>query len=640
MSRDRLRDESAFPIPPHPTLREKSHPRLHHSPRPRIYPDKGGFCKPPGNPFQLLLVFPPRRQKVKTMAKKVAELFVEVLAAAGVERIYGVAGDSLNGITDSVRTRTGMAWVGVRHEETAAFAAGAEAALTGKLAVCAGSCGPGNLHLINGLYDCQRSRVPVLAIAAHIPSREIGSGYFQETHPELLFKECSHYCELVSHPAQMPRTLEIAIQTALAKRGVAVIVLPGDIALSDAVNTDRRVTFSSGQPETIPAPEQLARLAEELNHAQHVTILAGAGCAGAHDELVALAGKLQAPIVHAMRGKEFIEYDNPYDVGMTGLLGFSSGYQAMMNCDTLLMLGTDFPYQQFYPKDARIVQVDLREEQLGRRSHLDLGVTGGVKETLRAVLPSLEQKQDRNHLDAARAHYREARKSLDDLATGKPGQRPIHPQYVAKVLNEVAPQNTVFTVDVGTPVIWAARYLTMNGQRRLLSSFNHGSMANALPQAIGAQITYPDRPVVALSGDGGVSMLMGDLLSLRQLNLPVKLVIFNNGSLGFVELEMKATGFLTHATDLVNPDFSRIAEGAGILGIHVDDPAEVRPALERALVHPGPALVDIAVNRHELAMPPALKLDQIVDFNLYMIKAILNGRGDEIVELARTNWLR
>jgi pyruvate dehydrogenase (quinone) len=574
------------------------------------------------------------------LAKKVAELFVEVLAAAGVERIYGVAGDSLNGITDSVRVRKGIEWVGVRHEETAAFAAGAEAALTGKLAVCAGSCGPGNLHLINGLYDCHRSRVPVLAIAAQIPTPEIGSGYFQETHPEHLFKECSHFCELVSHPSQMPRILEVAIQTALTKKGVAVIVIPGDVALSDAVNQARRVAFTSVQPEIVPRREELDLLAAELNRAQKVTILAGAGCAGAHDELVALASKLQAPVVHALRGKEFIEYDNPYDVGMTGLLGFSSGYHAMMNCETLLLLGTDFPYQQFYPKNARIVQIDIRGEQLGRRSHVDLGIVGGIAETLRALLPGIEQKQDRHHLDASLDHYREARKDLDDLATGKAGQLPIHPQYVAKVLDELAAEDAVFTADVGTPVIWAARYLTMNGRRRLLGSFNHGSMANALPQAIGAQISHPGRQVITLSGDGGVSMLMGDLLSLRQLNLPVKIVVFNNGSLGFVELEMKATGFLSHATDLVNPDFAKIAEGTGILGLHVDDPAMVRPALEQAFAHDGPALVDIAVNRQELAMPPSLKLDQIVDFNLYMIKAILNGRGDEIVDLARTNLFR
>jgi pyruvate dehydrogenase (quinone) len=574
------------------------------------------------------------------MAKKVAELFVEVLAAAGVKRIFGVAGDSLNGITDSVRVRNGIEWVGVRHEETAAFAAGAEAALTGNLAVCAGSCGPGNLHLINGLYDCQRSRVPVLAIAAHIPSREIGSNYFQETHPEHLFKECSVFCELVSNPAQMPRTLEIAIQTALAKRGVAVVILPGDVALSDAVNTERRVEFTFSTPEVTPRKADLDLLASELNAAGKVTILAGAGCATAHDELVALAGKLKAPIVHAMRGKDFIEYDNPYDVGMTGLLGFASGYQAMKSCDTLLMLGTDFPYQQFYPKGAKIIQIDIRQEQIGRRAPVKLGIVGGIQETLAALLPLLAEKQDDHHLKAALQNYREARKGLDDLAVGTPGKLPIHPQYLAKVLDEVAVDDAIFTVDVGTPVIWAARYLHMNGRRRILGSFNHGSMANALPQAIGAQVAYPGRQVVTLSGDGGISMLMGDLLSLRQQNLPVKMVVFNNGSLGFVELEMKATGFLNHATDLVNPDFSKIAEGAGVLGIHVEDPGELRSALQKAFAHPGPALIDVSVNRQELAMPPSLQLDQIVDFNLYLVKAILNGRGDEIVDLARTNLFR
>ena len=574
------------------------------------------------------------------MAKKVAELFVEVLAAVGTKRIYGVAGDSLNGITDSIRRRNGIEWVGLRHEETAAFAAGAEAALTGGLGVCAGSCGPGNLHLINGLYDAHRSRVPVVAIAAHIPSQEIGSGYFQETHPELLFKECSHFCELVSNPAQMPRTLEIAIQTALSKRGVAVVVLPGDVALLNAEDDDRRVNFTFARPHVVPRPEELDQLAVELNRATRITILAGAGCAEAHDELIEVASRLQAPIVHAMRGKEFVEYDNPYDVGMTGLLGFSSGYHAMMNCDALLMLGTDFPYQQFYPKNARILQVDIREEQLGRRSHLDLGLAGGVAETLSALIPRLTQKKDRSYLEMCLNHYREARKGLDDLATGRPGQRPIHPQYVAKVLNEVAADDAIFSVDVGTPVIWAARYLSMNGRRRLLSSFNHGSMANALPQAIGAQKAFPGRQVITMSGDGGFSMLMGDMLSLRQLNLPVKVVIFNNSSLGFVELEMKATGFLKHGTDLDNPDFAAIANGAGILGLHVDDPEEVGPALKKALAHDGPVLVDIAVNRQELAMPPSLKLDQIVDFNLYMIRAILNGRGDEIIDLARTNLFR
>jgi pyruvate dehydrogenase (quinone) len=573
------------------------------------------------------------------LARNIAELFVEVLAAAGVGRIYGVAGDSLNGIGDSVKVGAGMEWVGVRDEETAAFAAGAEAALTGKLAVCAGRCGPGNLHLISGLYDCHRSRVPVLAIAAHIPSPELGSGYFQEPHPERMFKECSHYCEVVSHSSQMPRVLEIAIQTAISRRGVAVVVISGDVALSEVVEQGRRVIYSYARPEVTPHWSELDDLAAELNRAQKTTILAGAGCAGAHEELVALAGLLQAPIVPTLRGKEFVEYNNPYNVGMTGLLGLASGYCAMMDCDTLLMLGTDFPYKQFYPQNARIVQVDIRVEQLGRRCYIDLGIVGGVAETLRALLPRIEPKTRRGHLDTSLDHYRQARQELDDLAAEN-GHRPIHPQFVARMVDEVAAEDAVFTMDVGTPVLWAARYLTMNGTRRLLGSFNHGSIANALPQAIGAQISHSGRQVVTLCGDGGVSMLMGDLLSLRHLDLPVKIVVFNNGSLGFVEQEMKATGLVGTAADPIKLDFAKIAEGTGILGLHVEDPEKVRPALEQAFAHNGPALVDVLVDRHELAMPLSLKLDQAVDFNLYMIKAILNGRGAEIAPLDRTNLIR
>ncbi|MDR3763085.1 MAG: ubiquinone-dependent pyruvate dehydrogenase [Acidobacteriota bacterium] len=575
------------------------------------------------------------------MSKKVGEVIVDALAAAGVQRVYGVAGDSLNGITDSIRRHKNMNWVHVRHEEVAAFAAGADAALTGGLAVCAGSCGPGNLHLINGLYDCHRNRVPVLAIAAHIPSSEIGSNYFQETHPEILFKECSHYCELISSPAQVPRVVEIAIQTALAKRGVAVIVISGDVALHEAVHEQLRITsYRHTEPSIRPGDDLLHELADLLNNSRKVTILGGAGCAGAHDELVATAAKLKSPIVHAMRGKEYIEYDNPYDVGMTGLLGFSSGYYAMKECDTLLMLGTDFPYQQFYPEKAKIVQVDNRPEQIGRRSRVDLGVTGNIKETLAALLPLLTEKSDAAHLEHAQANYRDARKGLDDLATGTPGSGLIHPQFLARELDLAAADDTIFTVDVGTPVIWAARYLHMNGKRRILGSFNHGSMANALPQAIGAAASNPGRQVVTLSGDGGFAMLMGDLLTLRQLNLPVKIVIFDNSSLGFVELEMKATGFLDHGVELKNPDFAKVAEGAGILGVRCESPEEVRPALEKVLAHNGPALLDVRVNRQELAMPPSLQLNQIVDFNLYMVKAILNGRGDEVLDLAKSNLFR
>jgi pyruvate dehydrogenase (quinone) len=575
---------------------------------------------------------------VAAMAKKnLAELLVDTLVAAGVKRIYGLAGDSLNGITDAIRTDERIKWIHVRHEETAAFAAGAEAHLTGSLAVCAGSCGPGNLHLINGLYDANRSRVPVLAIASHIPSYEIGSQYFQETHPESIFRECSHFCELISQAEQMPRILEIAIQTALAKRGVAVVVLPGDVALREATNSAPRLNFPEIHTTIRPSDEEIARTAGILNESRKVTIFGGAGCDGAHAELMELAGKLKAPIVHALRGKEFIEYDNPFDVGMTGLLGFSSGYRAMMECDTLLMLGTDFPYQQFYPEKATIIQVDIRGEQIGRRTKVDLGVVGDVKTTLRALLPNLTEKTDDQHLSSSIQHYQKARAALDDLAVGETGQKSIHPQYVAKVINELAGKDAIFTCDVGTPTIWAARYLTMNGKRRLLGSFSHGSMASALPQAIGAQLVYPDRQVVTLSGDGGLAMLMGDLLSLRQLNLPVKLIVFNNSALAFVELEMKAAGMLDFATDLLNPDFAKMAEAVGVLGLKANAPEQVRPMLAQALSHPGPALVEVVVDRQELALPPSIKPDQVKGFSLFMMKAVINGRGSEVIDLLKTN---
>jgi len=574
------------------------------------------------------------------LAKTVAEIFIETLVAAGVKRVYGLVGDSLNGLTETIRKSKEIEWIHVRHEEVAAFAAGAEAHLTGDIAVCAGSCGPGNLHLINGLFDCQRSRVPVLAIAAQVPSAEIGSGYFQETHPENLFKECSEYCELVSQPEQMPRILKIAMRTAIAKRGVAVVVIPGDIALKECEAAPLTLGISDIDSIVRPSDTVLQKAAEILDAAKKVTILGGAGCAGSHAELLAIAEKLKAPIVHALRGKEFIEYDNPYDVGMTGLLGFSSGYHAMMNCDTLLMLGTDFPYQQFYPKDAKIIQVDLRGEQIGRRTHVDLGLIGSVADTLNALMPLLEEKTDRSHLDQCVKDYEKARKGLDELAVGEPGHTPIHPQYVATLLDDLASEDAIFTCDVGTPTVWAARYLHMNGKRRLLGSFVHGSMANALPQAIGAQTAFPDRQVITLSGDGGLSMLLGDLMSLPQLKLPVKVIVFNNSALAFVETEMNAAGLLTCGTDLVNPNFAKVAEAANIFGVRVEKPEDLRPALIAALQHDGPAVVDVIVNRQELAMPPTITAKQAFGFTVYMAKAVLNGRGDEVIDLAKSNLLR
>jgi pyruvate dehydrogenase (quinone) len=565
---------------------------------------------------------------------------VDVLADAGVQRIYGVAGDSLNGITDSIRATKKLQWVHVRNEEAAAFAAGAEAHLTGTLAVCAGSCGPGNLHLINGLYDCHRSRVPVLAIAAQIPSAEIGSGYFQETHPEHLFAQCSHYCELISQPEQMPRVLEIAMQSALSRRGVAVFAIPGDVALHDAIVQGPRLRFSAPKPTVCPSDDEINLLADVLNRSEKVTILAGAGCAGAHAELIEFAGKVQAPIVHAMRGKEFVEYDNPFDVGMTGLLGFSSGYLAMMSCEVLVMIGTDFPYQNFFPEHATVVQIDVRGEQLGRRTKVEFGFVGDTKTTFRALLPKLNQNQHEAHLARSVEHYRKARKGLDDLAIPKSGETQIHPQYVTRVLDKLAADDAIFTCDVGTPTVWAARYLTMNGKRRILGSFNHGSMANALPQAIGAQVTYPGRQVISMSGDGGFAMLMGDLLTLRQHDLPVKLIVFRNDSLAFVELEMKAAGILDFATDLRNPDFTKIAQGAGLLGLKAATPDDVEPMIAQALAHDGPALVEVLVSRQELSMPPTITLGQAKGFSLFMLKAVLSGRGDEIIDLARVNLLR
>jgi pyruvate dehydrogenase (quinone) len=574
------------------------------------------------------------------MTKNIAELMVEVLAGAAVERVYGLSGDSLNGFTDAIRRQEQIRWIHVRHEETASFAAGAEAHLTGKLSVCAGSCGPGNLHLINGLYDCHRSRVPVLAIAAQIPSAEIGSRYFQETHPEHLFAQCSHYCELVSHPEQMPRVLELAMQTAVSRRGVAVVAIPGDIALQLATAASPRLHFPPPNPKVCPSDEELDTLARVLNPSKKITILGGAGCAGAHRELIALAAKLNSPIVHAMRGKEFIEYDNPFDVGMTGLLGFSSGYYAMMNCDLLLMIGTDFPYQQFFPRDATIVQIDIRGEQLGGRTKLDYGYVGDIKTTLRALLPRVQQNGEGTHLKASLEHYRKARRGLDELAAPGSGGKQIHPQHVVRTLDELAADDAIFSCDVGTPTIWAARYLTMNGKRRLLGSFNHGSMANALPQAIGAQVSHPGRQVVALSGDGGLAMLMGDLLSLRQLKAPVKIVVFKNNSLAFVELEMKAAGLVDFGTDLENPNFAKMADAAGLLGLTAETPDQVRPMIAALLEYDGPALLEVPVSRQELSMPPKITLEQAKGFGLFALRAVLSGRGNELIDLAETNLWR
>ncbi len=558
-----------------------------------------------------------------------------------MRRVYGLPGDSLNGFTDAIRRSGEISWEHVRHEETAAFAAAADAALTGQLAVCAGSCGPGNLHLINGLFDAQRSRVPVLAIAAHIPRAEIGSEYFQETHPQELFRECSVYRELVSTPEMLPRILEMAMRAAVEESGVAVVVIPGEIFLqrADASGFLARA-IAPTRSVVRPDDESLGQAAEILNGAEAVTILAGAGVEGSHDSVIQAAAMLGAPIVHALRGKEFIEHDNPFDVGMTGLLGFASGYKAIKEADALLMLGTDFPYQQFYPDNAKVVQVDIRGRNLGRRTPIDLGLVGTVKDTLAALQPLLRQKVQRDHLDRSLRHYRKTRKTLDELAVNDRDRSPIRPEYVAGLADRLAADDAVFTVDVGSPVVWAARYLKMNGRRRLVGSFNHGTMACALPHAIGAQTAFRERQVVALAGDGGLTMMFGELITLIQNRLPVKVIVFNNSSLNFVELEMKAAGIVNFGTDLVNPNFADVAAAMGIFGRRVERPADLQQALTDAFAYDGPAVVDVVTARQELSIPPAITVEQAKGFSLYAIRTILAGRGDELLDLITTNVAR
>lgn len=573
------------------------------------------------------------------MKQSVAAYLAKTLEAAGVKRIWGVTGDSLNGLSDSLNRMGTIEWLGTRHEEVAAFAAGAEAQITGELAVCAGSCGPGNLHLINGLFDCHRNHVPVVAIAAHIPSSEIGSGYFQETHPTELFRECSHYCELISNPEQLPQVLAIAMRKAILNRGVSVIVLPGDVALKPAPEDAKVSWYPPVLPKVTPQPTELEKLAELLNGSTNITMMCGSGCAGAHDEVIKLAETLKAPVVHALRGKEHIEWDNPYSVGMTGLIGFSSGYHAMLNADTLILLGTQFPYRAFYPTDAKIIQIDINPGSIGAHCHVDMALVGDIKSTLTALLPQLQVKNERKFLDKALKHYEEARKDLDGLATPNDKQA-IHPQYLAQQISRFAAADAIFTCDVGTPTVWACRYLQMNGQRRLLGSFNHGSMANAMPQAIGAQAIDRSRQVVALCGDGGFAMLMGDFLTLAQQKLPVKIIIFNNSVLGFVAMEMKSGGYLTDGTELKNPDFAAIAEAAGIKGIRVEKASDIDTALQDAFAYEGPVLIDVITATEELALPPQIKFEQAKGFSLYMLRAVISGRGDEVVDLAKTNWLR
>ncbi|MEU8465409.1 pyruvate dehydrogenase [Streptomyces sp. NPDC029003] len=573
------------------------------------------------------------------MAKQnVAEQFVDILVRAGVRRMYGVVGDSLNPVVDAIRRTDGIDWIQVRHEETAAFAAGAEAQITGRLAACAGSCGPGNLHLINGLYDAQRSMAPVLALASHIPSSEIGLAYFQETHPDSLFRECSHYSELISNPKQMPRLLQSAVQHAIGRSGVSVVALPGDIASLPAPEKAVEHALVTSRPTVRPGDGEIDKLVRLVDEAERVTLFCGSGTAGAHAEVMEFAGRVKAPVGHALRGKEWIQYDNPYDVGMSGLLGYGAAYEATHECDLLILLGTDFPYNAFLPDDVKIVQVDIRPEHLGRRSQLDLAVWGDVRETLRALNTRVRAKTDRRFLDRMLKKHADALEGVVKAYTRKVEKHtPIHPEYVASVLDELADEDAIFTVDTGMCNVWAARYLSPNGKRRIIGSFSHGSMANALPQAIGAQFTDRSRQVVSMSGDGGFSMLMGDFLTLVQYDLPVKVVLFNNSSLGMVELEMLVSGLPSYGTTNRNPDFAAIARAAGAYGVRVEKPKQLTAALKDAFRHDGPALVDVVTDPNALSIPPKISADMVTGFALSASKIVLDGGVGRMIQMARSN---
>ncbi|MFI6849935.1 pyruvate dehydrogenase [Kitasatospora sp. NPDC050467] len=562
---------------------------------------------------------------------------VEVLRQAGVERVYGVVGDSLNPVVDAIRRAEGISWVHVRNEEAGAFAAAAEAELSGRLAVCAGSCGPGNTHLIQGLYDAQRSGLPVLALASHIPSAQIGTGFFQETHPERVFTDCSTWCEMVSTAEQMPRLIRVAIQHALGAHGVSVLVFPGDVAALPAAGPTGTSHFLTEQAVAAPPWSQVQALARALNEAARVALFCGAGVRGAHAEVLEAAEALHAPVGHSLRGKEWIQYDNPYDVGMSGLLGYGACHEALHSADLVLLLGTDFPYDSFLPQ-ARTIQVDHDATRLGRRTPLELAVHGDVSATLRAVLPLLETKSDRTFLDEMlRKHWRALEDVVGAYTRDIEKHLPIHPEYVASVLDEVAADDAVFTVDTGMNNVWAARYLRPNGRRRVIGSFLHGSMANALPHAIGAQLACPGRQVVAMAGDGGLSMLLGELLTVARHRLPVKTVVFNNGALGMIKLEMLVSGYPESEIDNGDVDYAGIARAMGIPAKRVTDPARVREVLVEVLERPGPALVDVVTDPNALSIPPHITAAQLKGFALAAGRTVLSGGVGRMIDLARSN---
>ena len=571
------------------------------------------------------------------MAKKVAEQLVETLAKAGVERIYAVTGDSLNEVNEAVRKNEKIKWIHIRHEETGAYAAAAEAQLTGRLGCCAGSSGPGHVHLINGLYDAYRSGAPVIAIASTIPTSEFGTEYFQETNTQKLFSDCSHYNEVATTPTQLPRMLQSAIQTAISRKGVAVVGLPGDLAKAPATNVDSSEINFSTKPEICPVEEDLAELADLLNSHKRITLFCGIGCKGAHDEVVALSEKLNAPVVYTFKGKMEVQYENPYEVGMTGLLGMPSGYYSMHEAEVLLMLGTDFPYSAFLPNDIKIAQIDIKAERLGRRAKVDIGLCGDVKCSIQALLRMLNPKTDDTFLLKQLKRYEGVKKDLETFAQDKGEISKIRPEYVMSEIDKLASDDAIFTVDTGMTCVWGARYLQATGRRHMLGSFNHGSMANALPQAIGAALACPERQVIALCGDGGLSMTLGDLQTVVQYKLPIKIIVFNNRSLGMVKLEMEVDGLPDWQTDMMNPDFAQVAEAMGMTGFNISNPEEVLPTLFNAFDLDGPALVNIMTDPNALAMPPKVEFEQMVGFTKSMSKLMIMGRSQEVIDTVESN---
>jgi pyruvate dehydrogenase (quinone) len=571
------------------------------------------------------------------MTKNISDQLVEALVDAGIERIYAVTGDSLNHVNAAVHRNGKIKWIHVRHEETAAFAASAEAQLKG-LACCAGSSGPGHVHLINGLYDAHRSSASVLAIASTLPTKEFGTSFFQETNTIKLFDDCSCYNQVAATPSQLPRMLQAALQHALHKKGVAVLGLPGDITNLPAVAAETTTTLFRSKPVVRPTENELLQLAELINSHKKVTIYCGLGAAEAHKEIIQLAEKLKAPVAYSYKAKMAIQYDNPYEVGLTGLLGIPSAYHSMHECELLILLGTDFPYTPFMPVQNKIVQIDIKPENLGRRAKLDLGLCGNVKDSLQALLPLLEMKEDSSFLDLQLKFYNEVKENLLIYVKdpGKPNA--IHPEFVVSIINELAAKDTIFTVDTGMCCVWAARYIEGTGERKMLGSFNHGSMANAMPHAIGAALACPGKQVIALCGDGGLSMMMGDLMTIIQYKLPVKIIVFNNRTLGMVKLEMEVAGIPDQETNMLNPDFTKIAEAMGMPGITINDPAEVKPELEKAFLHEGPVLVTIQTDPNALAMPPKLEFDQMKGMAVYMGRMMLGGRMDEAFKIISSNY--